>query len=184
MPVSTGRDEKAASEINDMWFTVAKGSEDFSFKAMRRNLYEEALFKCEDERFEVDVHLNCCIRCEQCLSVFYQEAINASKRGEIYEIKSDFFKTPKFKLIAKIYGDSGPVVMAKLEADPIQAIPLVLTRVIQKKEEFLAKRAEHNKTWKDNCEKNYYKSLDLKVYYFKQDERKHINLKGNFASFI
>jgi histone deacetylase complex regulatory component SIN3 len=37
-----------------MWCTrqvsVPTGSEDFSFKNMRRNQYEEALFKCEDDR--------------------------------------------------------------------------------------------------------------------------------------
>ena len=29
--------------------------ENYSFKHMRRNQYEEALFRCEDERFEIDM---------------------------------------------------------------------------------------------------------------------------------
>jgi uncharacterized membrane protein YgcG len=38
---------------NDRWVSVPTGSEDFSFKIMRKNSYEDALFRCEDERFEV-----------------------------------------------------------------------------------------------------------------------------------
>ena len=34
---------------------VASGSEDFSFHNYRKNQYEESLFKCEDDRFELDM---------------------------------------------------------------------------------------------------------------------------------
>jgi hypothetical protein len=42
-----------SSVLNDVWVSVPTGSEDFSFKVTRKNTYEEALFKCEDERYEV-----------------------------------------------------------------------------------------------------------------------------------
>lgn len=35
--------------------SIPTGSEDFSFKSTRKNIYEENLFKCEDERFELDM---------------------------------------------------------------------------------------------------------------------------------
>jgi len=41
--------------LNDNWVSVTSGSEDFSFKAMRKNQYEESLFRCEDDRFEMDM---------------------------------------------------------------------------------------------------------------------------------
>jgi histone deacetylase complex regulatory component SIN3 len=31
------------------------GSEDYSFKLMRKNQYEEALFRCEDDRYEFEM---------------------------------------------------------------------------------------------------------------------------------
>jgi paired amphipathic helix protein Sin3a len=34
---------------------VTSGSEDYSFKLFRKNQYEEALFKCEDDRYELDL---------------------------------------------------------------------------------------------------------------------------------
>jgi len=43
--------------LNDNWVAVTSGSEDYSFKAMRKNQYEEALFRCEDDRMEIDMVL-------------------------------------------------------------------------------------------------------------------------------
>lgn len=56
--ISTGRDDKLGKELNDMWISVASGSEDFSFKVYRKNIYEDQLTKCEDERFEHDMAIN------------------------------------------------------------------------------------------------------------------------------
>lgn len=36
--------------LNDHWVSVTSGSEDYSFKHMRKNQYEESLFRCEDDR--------------------------------------------------------------------------------------------------------------------------------------
>lgn len=43
------------STLNDIWVSVPTGSEDFTFKNQRKNQYEEVLFKCEDERYELDL---------------------------------------------------------------------------------------------------------------------------------
>jgi len=45
----------AKSVLNDTWVSVPTGSEDFSFKNSRKNQFEEVLFKCEDDRFELDL---------------------------------------------------------------------------------------------------------------------------------
>jgi paired amphipathic helix protein Sin3a len=41
--------------LNNNWVSVPTGSEDFGVKNLRRNQYEEALFKCEDDRYEIDM---------------------------------------------------------------------------------------------------------------------------------
>ena len=56
--ISTGRDGKLGQELNDTWISVASGSEDFSFKVYRKNIYEEQLCKNEDDRFEYDISIN------------------------------------------------------------------------------------------------------------------------------
>jgi paired amphipathic helix protein Sin3a len=49
------QDERVAGIVNDKWVSVPMGSEDYSFLKMRKNPYEDALFKCEDDRYELDM---------------------------------------------------------------------------------------------------------------------------------
>lgn len=52
----SGRAADENAVLNDTWASVPVGSEDSNnFKHMRRNPHEEALFKMEDERFEMDM---------------------------------------------------------------------------------------------------------------------------------
>lgn len=52
----TARSPEEAAVLNDDWVSVPMGSEEnFSFKHMRKNAFEEELFKCEDQRFEIDM---------------------------------------------------------------------------------------------------------------------------------
>lgn len=52
IPSASQRSELGAQVLNDHWVSVTSGSEDYSFKHMRRNQYEESLFRCEDDRQE------------------------------------------------------------------------------------------------------------------------------------
>jgi paired amphipathic helix protein Sin3a len=49
--------EIGSQVLNDHWVSVTSGSEDYSFKHMRKNQYEESLFKCEDDRLVINVCL-------------------------------------------------------------------------------------------------------------------------------
>jgi histone deacetylase complex regulatory component SIN3 len=53
MPPASNLTEIGAEVLNDLWVSVTSGSEDYSFKHMRKNQYEESLFRCEDDRYEV-----------------------------------------------------------------------------------------------------------------------------------
>jgi paired amphipathic helix protein Sin3a len=44
--------------LNHEWLSIPHGSEHYTFTNMRKNNYEEALFKVEDERFEFDININ------------------------------------------------------------------------------------------------------------------------------
>lgn len=58
------RSELAAQVLNDHWVSVTSGSEDYSFKHMRRNQYEESLFRCEDDRYKTfSISGSCCPSC-------------------------------------------------------------------------------------------------------------------------
>lgn len=48
--------DRAAKVLNDVWVSLPVGSEEsYTFRHMRKNQYEEVLFRCEDERFEIDM---------------------------------------------------------------------------------------------------------------------------------
>lgn len=51
--IASQRTELGAEVLNDHWVSVTSGSEDYSFKHMRKNQYEESLFRCEDDRSEI-----------------------------------------------------------------------------------------------------------------------------------
>ena len=55
-----------------------------------------------------------------------------------------------------------------LRKNPAGAIPVILSRLKQKDDEWRKARSELNKNWKDSMEKNYAKSLDHRSFYFKQ----------------
>ncbi|CAN4116256.1 unnamed protein product [Withania somnifera] len=57
IPLASQKTEIGARVLNDHWVSVTSGSEDYSFKHMRKNQYEESLFRCEDDRFELDMLL-------------------------------------------------------------------------------------------------------------------------------
>ncbi len=73
-----------AKELNDDWISVAHGSEDFSFKVMRKNEYEEQLFNCEDERFDLDWTINLHTSAIETLEKIQAEAQAAQDAGKMY----------------------------------------------------------------------------------------------------
>ena len=87
-PVCSHRSELDASVLNDDWVSVAVGSEDgnFSQLQLRRNAHEEALFKTEDEHFEIDIIVGANAACATALEAIASEPDPASvdwKTGEL-----------------------------------------------------------------------------------------------------
>lgn len=53
IPTASQRTQLGVGVLNDHWVSVTSGSEDYSFKHMRKNQYEESLFRCEDDRLDL-----------------------------------------------------------------------------------------------------------------------------------
>ena len=86
--ISTGREGKLSMELNDAWISVASGSEDFSFKIYRKNIYEEQLTKCEDDRFEHDMAINYCQFAIECMQNILRELPNHLADNDTYNFLS------------------------------------------------------------------------------------------------
>lgn len=68
-----------------------------------------------------------------------------------------------------------------LKTRPLNAINLILERLKPRRKGMIQHQIEQNKHWKEICEKNFYKSLDHRFFYFKQNEKKNTNSKAFLA---
>lgn len=175
--IASQRSELGAQVLNDCWVSVTSGSEDYSFKHMRRNQYEESLFRCEDDRFELDMLLESVNattkRVEDLLEKINENTIKADNPIRI----DDHFSALNLRCIERLYGDHGLDVMDVLRKNATLALPIILTRLKQKQEEWSRCRSDFNKVWAEIYAKNYHKSLDHRSFYFKQQDTKNLSTK-------
>ncbi|XP_043812468.1 paired amphipathic helix protein Sin3-like 4 isoform X2 [Manihot esculenta] len=181
IPSASQRTELGAEVLNDHWVSVTSGSEDYSFKHMRKNQYEESLFRCEDDRFELDMLLESVNvttkRVEELLEKINNNTIKTESPIHIEE----HFTALTLRCIERLYGDHGLDVMDVLRKNTSLALPVILTRLKQKQEEWARCRADFNKVWAEIYAKNYHKSLDHRSFYFKQQDTKSLSTKALLA---
>ena len=84
------------------------------------------------------------------------------------------------RCIERLYGDYGLDVMEILKKNSHIALPVILTRLKQKQEEWARCRFDFRKVWADVYAKNHHKSLDHRSFYFKQQDSKNLSTKGTF----
>ncbi|XP_047309262.1 paired amphipathic helix protein Sin3-like 4 isoform X2 [Impatiens glandulifera] len=178
IPAASNRTKISTEVLNDHWVSVTSGSEDYSFKHMRKNQYEESLFRCEDDRFELDMLLESVTatikRVEELLEKINDNTIKSESHFRI----EDHCTALNLRCIERLYGDHGLDVMDVLKKNAPLALPVILTRLKQKQEEWARCRADFNKVWAEIYSKNYHKSLDHRSFYFKQQDSKSLSTKA------
>ncbi|KAI3970604.1 hypothetical protein MKX01_024251 [Papaver californicum] len=181
IPSASQRSELGAQVLNDFWVSVTSGSEDYSFKHMRKNQYEESLFRCEDDRFELDMLLESVNattrRVEELLDNINDNTIKPESPIRI----EDHFTALNLRCIERLYGDHGLDVMDVLRKNASLALPVILSRLKQKQDEWSRCRSDFNKVWAEIYSKNYHKSLDHRSFYFKQQDTKSLSTKALIA---
>ncbi|KAL0350955.1 UNVERIFIED_CONTAM: Paired amphipathic helix protein Sin3-like 1 [Sesamum radiatum] len=186
-PISSAsqRSELGAQVLNDHWVSVTSGSEDYSFKHMRRNQYEES---CLDVKmigilpgrllslFELDMLLESVSstskRAEELLN-----SINNNSIGSDGPIRiEDHFTALNLRCIERLYGDHGLDVMDILRKNPslLYLYPDAPEAEAGGMDEV---RSDFNKVWAEIYSKNHYKSLDHRSFYFKQQDSKNLSTK-------
>jgi paired amphipathic helix protein Sin3a len=184
-PPCSDRSKEEVAVLNDVWVSLPLGSEENNtFRHMRKNQYEETLFRCEDMRFEIDMCIDSNAATLQRLTKIYDELQFLSEHellltkgslikkslvldgagmgGKIYQYTLDGRVLGVIHKLAikRIYGEDGNEMLDLCFKNPAVALPIVVKRLRQKDEEFRAAREVLNRKWKDLGEHNYYKSLD------------------------
>lgn len=181
IPPCSGRTTLSDNVLNDKCISIPTGSEDFSFKSTRKNIYEENLFKCEDERFELDMIiennrsaikvLDQIIERSEALGPEAARKMRLTKNVDILHVRA----------IARVYGEQGYEVVELLKRSPAIAAHVIQKRLKQKDEEWRRVRQEMKSTWRKINEQNYQRSLDHRSFYFKQEDKKRRNRKSLIA---
>lgn len=179
----SGRDELCRSVLNDVWVSHPTwASEEAGFVAHKKNSFEEALHKSEEERHEYHVQIEALTRTIavlEPLSARIEDMTNEER--SLFKLKPDFGGAGKsiyHRMIKKVYGkDSGIEIIQALQDCPSVAVPVVLARLKQKDEEWRRAQREWSRTWREVDSKNFYKSLDHQGISFKQNDKKNITAK-------
>ncbi|XP_078481082.1 paired amphipathic helix protein Sin3a isoform X1 [Ciona intestinalis] len=181
-PTCTGRDDLCHEVLNDTWVSFPSWSEDSQFVTSKKTPFEEHIYRCEDERYELDVVIETNLGAIRCL-----EGINKKLSRMSEEDKAKFHldnylggtsEVTQRKAIHRIYGDKAPDVIEGLKKNPAVAVPLVLKRLKMKDDEWREAQHSFNKVWRNQNEKYYLKSLDHQGITFKANDTRFLRWKS------
>ncbi|CAM6050285.1 unnamed protein product [Sphagnum compactum] len=179
-PISSHRTSLADSVLNDSWVSVTSGSEDYSFKHMRKNQYEESLFRCEDDRYELDMLLETTLSTANLVGESVEKPLDGVKQESPHHLP-DQLSAIHLRSIERVYGDHGADIIELLRKNPIPTAPVIYNRLRQKQEEWINCQVEMNKVWSEVYTKNSYKALDHRSFYFRQQDKRSLSTKGLLA---
>lgn len=183
----SGRDPMCWEVLNDTWVSHPTwASEGESFNPHRKNVYEDALYRSEEERHEYDYHIEANLRTIALLEpIAARISMMDAEERATFRLKPGLGGQSKSiyqRVIKKVYGrEHGLEVIGQLHDNPCVAVPVVLARLKQKDEEWKRAQREWNKVWREVDARNYYKSLDHQGVNFKAADKKAITAKAFVA---
>ncbi|ESQ35817.1 hypothetical protein EUTSA_v10006620mg [Eutrema salsugineum] len=163
--------------LNDHLVSVTSGSEDYSFSHMRKNQYEESLFRCEDDRYEMDMLLGSVSSAIKHVEILLEKFNNNTISTDTTICIEKHLSAMNLRCIERLYGDHGLDIMDLLKKNMHSALPVILTRLKQKQEEWARCHSDFQKVWAEVYAKNHHKSLDHRSFYFKQQDSKNLSTK-------
>ncbi|PHH78363.1 hypothetical protein CDD80_6986 [Ophiocordyceps camponoti-rufipedis] len=182
LKLCSGRDELCNSVLNDQWASHPTwASEDSGFVAHRKNQYEEGLHRIEEERHDYDFNIEINLKCIQLLEPIAQQMLAMSPaEREAFHMPAALAgqSTSIFKRICKkIYGERGMEVVNDMFSHPFDVVPVLLTRMKQKDEEWRFSQREWEKVWHSQTENMYLKSLDHMGILVKSNDKRNLTAK-------
>ncbi|KAJ1966030.1 hypothetical protein GGI12_000348 [Dipsacomyces acuminosporus] len=179
----SGRDAMCYEVLNDRWASHPTwASEDTEFVHHKKNQYEEAMFRSEEDRHEMDIEIDTNLSVIRQLTPIAQqlEQMDPEKQMQL-TLPEGFWGMSEAlprRALRKVYDSHRALEIIKaMHTHPAVAIPIVLKRLKQKDEEWRRQRREYSKVWRESDAKNYYRALDHQGLTFKSVDRKNISPK-------
>mmetsp|Transcript_20186 Transcript_20186/g.66470 ORF Transcript_20186/g.66470 Transcript_20186/m.66470 type:complete len:481 (+) Transcript_20186:1446-2888(+) len=204
-PRCGGRSDLDQNVLNDVWVSQPVGSEETnSFKHVRKNVYEEELFKCEDERFELDMITDsnaAAIASLELINTAVQQSLRSTVRSTFTAIADAKKVSPPCKdeniindsmslvgfaidsvalyathlnAILRVYGEHGAELLELMYKSPQAVLPMVLKRLKQKGMEWCKKKESISASWKEQLSQNIVHAADHRSFHSHQKEQKSV----------
>lgn len=178
----SGRTALCREVLNDTWVSFPSWSEDSTFNTSRKTQYEEFIYRCEDERFELDVVIETNSATIRVLEGV-QKKMSKMSPDELGRFKLDEYlggtsQTIHQRAIRRIYSDKANDIIEGLMKNPNGAVPVVLRRLKAKEEEWRESQKGFNQQWREQNDKYYLKSLDHQGMNFKHSDTKALRSKS------
>lgn len=157
---------------------VFESPENFDITKVRKNAYEEAMFRIEDERFEVDMAIERNALAMRQIEPIAEEVTRLRETEEKdgqpigrlqYKLNPRTLNSIQINAIGRIYGDNGDEVIEHLNRNPLAVLPIVYQRLRQKDSEWRKQKSELLSKWKAGCEANYEGSLDFRCHFKRRE---------------
>ncbi|XP_072258271.1 paired amphipathic helix protein Sin3a isoform X3 [Pyxicephalus adspersus] len=181
-PKCTGRTPLCKEVLNDTWVSFPSWSEDSTFVSSKKTQYEEHIYRCEDERFELDVVLETNLATIRVLEAIQKKLSRLSAEDQAkFRLDNSLGGTSEVihrKALQRIYADKAADIIDGLKKNPAVAVPIVLKRLKIKEEEWREAQRGFNKIWREQNEKYYLKSLDHQGINYKQIDTKVLRSKS------
>ncbi|XP_055952597.1 paired amphipathic helix protein Sin3b-like isoform X1 [Argiope bruennichi] len=181
-PKCSGRTALCNEVLNDTWVSFPSWSEDSTFVTSCKTQFEEMMYRCEDERFELDMAISAnahTLQAVENLSRRVSKMTSEEKSG--LSVDQNFGGTSGVlheKSLHRLYGDKTDELIEGLKRNPLVAIPIVLKRLRVKEEEWKEKEQQFNEIWRNQINSIYLKSLDHQGINFKQNDSKSFRSKN------
>ncbi|GAN05808.1 paired amphipathic helix protein Sin3a isoform 1 [Mucor ambiguus] len=180
----SGRDQMCWEVLNDAYVShPIWASEDSGFVASKKNQYEEALHRCEEERYEYDLNIEANLNTIALLKPIVERIERMSPEEQRAMRLEPGLGGPTVsiyeRIIRKIYDDErGTEIIDMMYQKPATVVPIVLKRLEIKDKEWRRAQRDWNKIWRDIDLKNFYRSLDYQSPVFKVNDRKAMTAKS------
>lgn len=190
----SGQTAEDASVLNDTVVCVAAAStngkssnkkkklwespEHYDGVKSRKNFYEEAMAKVEDDHFEVDMAIERNSAAKRQVEPLAEEAAllreNEEKDGQPigrlrYKLRSRSLSTNHIGAIARLYGERGDEVLHHLGKNPLCVLPIVWRRLNEKDFEWRKTRMNLMKEWREACENYHQGCQDVQCYFDRKE---------------
>jgi paired amphipathic helix protein Sin3a len=172
--ISSGRTPEIAEMLNDKFISIPAGSEDDK-NPMKKNHYQEHIFKFEDQRYENDMIIEILKFAMDGLNEL-NEKVSANGLATV-SLESNLSKSI-IRFISRFYKEYGQQVLEGIEYHPKDTIPIVINRFKKRLDEAQSQKTELEKNIKASFDRFYFKSFDYRSFKFKNYDKKTNNAKA------